>query len=345
MRDEPVLGFFRRWGNTMKKKVLVTGDSVSDVYLDKLRKADFEIDNPVEFLESDKLIRFLADKTAYLCGGDEKATADVLKKSLFLRHYAFLGVGYDSFIDVSAATKLGIAITNTPGTLTTSVVELTIGMLLDASRQITFLNNTVKKGGDSPEKLYDLEGRTLGIVGMGDIGTEIARRMNQAFRMKILYHNRKPKQPAPDFSATYTDLPPLLKASDVVLLMLPGNDTTYGLIGEREIRLMKDGVLLINTSRANLVVPDALLGALNSGKVRTAAFDGYFVEPLPEPAKDPYGFLGLPDNKFLITPHIASLTHDARDRMSERCIQSIITFSNTGSDQYIVNPDYKVYAK
>ena len=326
----------------MKKKVLVTGNSVDERFIRELRNNGLEVSNPQHFLEEDELIKSLKNVEYYLCGGDEKATERVLRESGDLRLYAFLGVGYGGFIDEDAATREGIAITSTPGTLTTTVAEFTIGMLLAANRQLVALNNSAKKGKNELEKLRDLDGQTVGIIGMGDIGGCVAQKLQQCFNMAVLYHNRKPRMDLPaSVSAEYVSLEELLPRSDVIMLTLTGVQSNYGIIGESQFNLMKDGVILVNTARANLVDPDGLKRALDTGKVRIAAFDGYFEEPIPAPKDDKFGLLSYPDSQFIITPHIASLTHNARDRMSEKSINSILSFDKRGDDRYIVNPAFR----
>ena len=322
----------------MSKKILVTGSSVSKVYLDKLSDAGFEVWNPTHHIaEEDELIEAFQGVSAYLCGGDEYASERVLSSAKELEFISFLGVGYSKFIDAAAATELGIPISNTPGTLDTSVAELTIGLMLDLQRKITYLNNQSKKGVMIHDKVYDLEGLTAGIIGLGSIGRVVARKLVAGFDMNVIHHSRtnKPEIEA-ELGIKKVPLNELLTQSDVVIILVPQTEETIGMLGAQELALMKPTAYLVNISSSNVVDGHALYQALESEQISAAAFDSYYT-PVIDPANDEFKLLSLPDNKFIITPHIGSLTHNARDRMSEKAVNSIISFLTTGDDKYIVN--------
>ena len=323
----------------MKPKVLVTGESIAKKFLDQLSDAGFDVHNPTHLLGEEELAHELKDSSAYLIGGDEFASAATLKDADKLKVIAFLGMDYAAFVDGPVATAKGIPITNTPGTLTQSMVEFTLGQMIDISRHITAANNTRRSPGSyAPVKTHDLASSTIGIVGLGAIGEGLARLLRPGFGAKVNYFSRTRKTHVEDeIGIKYVELDGLLETSDFVVILVSQNDQTVGMIGEREISLMKPGSYLINTSRPAIVDAKALSAALKSDKIAGATMDMYFVEPLPEITNDPYEILELPDTNLILTPHIGSMTHEARDAMSQKSVDSIINIYNGRPDPHIVN--------
>jgi glyoxylate reductase len=326
----------------MMTRILVTGTTVDEATLSQLGANGLSIESRTEHLTETALIGALEGTSAYLLGGEEIATRRVIEACPGLKLITFLGVGFGSFIDAEAATRCGVAVSNTPGTLGASVAELAVGLIIAARRQIIHLNNTCKRGIARPEKGCDLHSSTLGVIGMGDIGTRIATIMKKAFGMNILYYSRT-RRPEVEtaIGAEYVALDELLASSDIVLTMVSTSPETVGMIGQRELGLMKQSAILVNPARASIVDASALRDALKNGAIAGAAFDGYYEEPLPPVDRDPFGLLSLPDSKFILTPHVGALTHGARTRMGARAVGSIINFFKTGDDPYIVNPDFK----
>jgi len=324
------------------KSVLVTGSDIDESYLSRLRDAGFEVHNPTQDLTEDELIEELRGKHAYLLGGLERATAGALESADELELVAFLGVGYESFVATDVATRRGIAVTNTPGAMVTSVAEMTIGLMLSLTRKITWMNGRLKQGLEaSPGKSSDLRGRTAGIVGLGAIGAQVARILTTAFGMNVIYFSRTPKpQLESDLGISYAPLDELLRSADVISLHVPTTAETTPLIGDKELVRMKETAILVNTARAEVVEPGALRKALESRSIAGAAYDGYYIEPLPSPKDDPHGLLSLADDVFIVTPHVASLTHGSWNGMSELAVESIESFFANGTSDRIVNPDY-----
>jgi lactate dehydrogenase-like 2-hydroxyacid dehydrogenase len=318
----------------MDGKVLVTGTSVEARFLEPLIAVGLEISNPTHLLSERELADELSDAVAYLLGGDEIATAVALENASLLRIIAFLGVGYESFMDVAAATRRGIVITNTPGTLTDSVAEFTIGHLLDARRRITLYTNAYRAGrSGTEEKQFDLQGHTFGIIGLGAIGTRIAEILRIGFRAEVCYFSRTRKPQEEDrLGITYCDLQSLFRSVEGIIVMVPGNDSTRNMIDSALLSSAKPGTLLINTARTEVVEPGALRGALESGVVETASFDGFYEGEVGEALLRDFG-----EDRLLVTGHIGSLTHDARDAMARRAVQSILNVLEAGTDPYIVN--------
>ena len=243
--------------------------------------------------------------------------------------------GYNN-IDIAAAAKRGITVCNVPSYSTDSVAQLTFALLLEICHNVGLHNQQVHKGAwcDSPDfcfwssPLTELSSKTLGIVGLGSIGQAVAR-IGKAFSMRILAFSRTQRPECADL-AEYVSLDQLLAQSDVVSLHCPLFPETAGMINETSIGKMKDGAILLNTSRGGLVNEAALAGALRSGKLRAAAVDVVSSEPMTR------------DNPLLtapncyITPHIAWAPLEARIRLMNTLEENIRAWLN-GAPQNVVN--------
>jgi glyoxylate reductase len=229
-----------------------------------------------------------------------------------LRLVANYGVGYDT-VDVAACRERGIAVTNTPGVLDAAVADLTLALILACRRHLVTSDRAVREGRwrhgwAHPASLgRDLAGSTLGLVGMGRIGTEVARRA-QAFGMEVVHHRRS------DGLA----LDELLRAADVVSLHVPLTPETHGLISRDRLALLQDGATLVNTARGPIVDEDALVDELVSGRI-SAGLDVFADEP-----NVPESLLGLPN--VVLTPHIASATVETRAAMTRVLVDNVLAF-------------------
>jgi glyoxylate reductase len=232
------------------------------------------------------------------------------------------GVGVDH-IDLADAQARGIPVGNTPDVLTGATADLALALLLAAGRRLAEGDRYAR----SPEfTRYDpgymlgreIHGQTLGIIGMGRIGQEVARRA-RAFDMKVLYHNRRRREEAEaQLSARYAALDELLAQSDYVVLTTPLTEATRGLIGERELRQMKRTAVLVNVARGPVVDTEALTRALESNTIYAAALDVTDPEPLPRDHR----LLQLPN--VTITPHLGSATVQTRRRMAEISVENLL---------------------
>jgi glyoxylate reductase len=234
------------------------------------------------------------------------------------------GVGVDHIRLADAAAR-GIAVGNTPGVLEATTADLGFALLLASARRIVEGERYAK----SPEFVrYDpgymlgreVHGRTLGIIGMGQIGLKVARRAI-GFEMTVLYHNRRRREDveaamAP--SVGYAELDELLARSDYVMLCVPLTDETRGLIGERALSLMKPSATLINIARGAVVDTEALARALADGRIAAAALDVTEPEPLPRD----HPLLSMP--QVVITPHLGSATVETRRRMAELSVENLM---------------------
>jgi glyoxylate reductase len=244
--------------------------------------------------------------------------ADVVDAQLFdvagpeLRIVANFGVGYDS-VDVEEATRRGIVVSNTPDVLTGATAELTIALLLALLRRIAEGDRLVRRRNDwalAPTFMLGegLAGKTLGIVGLGRIGNEVAR-LAEGFGMRIV-HTRG--------SGPYEELPldRLLAEADVVTLHVPLTPETRHLIGPRELAIMRPEAVLVNVARGSIVDEGALVEALTAGEIAGAALDVYEHEP-----KVSAGLLEL--ENVVLTPHLGSATHAARQAMGMLCAEAL----------------------
>jgi glyoxylate reductase len=239
--------------------------------------------------------------------------------------FANYAVGFNN-IDLPAAKLRGVTITNTPGALTETVAECTIALMLAITKRLGESERFLRRGdyhGWGPELFLgiDLKGKTLGIIGAGRIGYEVARRAHHGFGMHIIYSDVKRLAPLEDdFGATYYEhVEEVLPLADVVSLHVPLLPTTMHLLNRERLALMKKDAYLINTSRGPVIDEAALVEVLKSEGIRGAALDVFEHEPALAPG------LGELEN-VVITPHIASATIGARNEMSRLAGENVIAF-------------------
>ena len=232
--------------------------------------------------------------------------APTLEKCAGLKHIVFLGTGAASFVDVAAAHKLGIKVSTISGYGDTTVAEHAMGLVFAAARHIGTMHSIVRGGAWRPMQGMELRGKTLGIVGLGGIGAEMARLAN-GIGLKVLAYNRTPKPGT-------VSLDELLAQSDIVSLHLGLNDETRGFLSRERIAKTKPGVIIVNTARAGVVDEPALLDALKSGHVGHYATDVFGKEP-PSP-DDPL----LKADNVTLTSHAGYNTPEAAMTMYRRAI-------------------------
>jgi glyoxylate reductase len=239
-----------------------------------------------------------------------------------LRCVANIAVGFDNF-DLAAAARRGVLLANTPGVLDSATADLTLALILASRRRIGEGERLIRSGkewtwGMSFMLGSDLRGKRLGIVGLGNIGAQVAQRA-RAFGMTIAYHSRReaPANRVTALEAQRLDLDELLASSDVVSLHCPLTEQTRHLIGARELALMKPSATLVNTARGPVVDEAALAVALAEGRIAGAALDVYEREPRVEP-----GLLGL--ENVVLSPHLGSATVETRTAMAELAARNAI---------------------
>jgi glyoxylate reductase len=257
---------------------------------------------------------------AVICTLTDRIDETLLAEAPRLKIVANYAAGYDN-IDLAAARKRGIVVTNTPDVLTDATADLTWALLLAVARRVVEGDAWLRAGtwiGWRPTQMLGTEvtGKILGIVGMGRIGQAVARRA-EGFRMPVLYASRRAcSSPSSSSSWTHLSLPGVLRQADFVSLHVPLSDATRHLIGARELALMKATSFLINTSRGAVVDEEALVSALQSGGIAGAGLDVYEREPAVHA-----GLVAL--SNVVLLPHLGSATQDARIRMGMICLENI----------------------
>ncbi len=254
---------------------------------------------------------------------------DVILQMPNLKIIARHGVGYDS-VDLDASAKHGIWVTNTPNANAATVAETTIAEILDVSKNLTKDSLEMRNGnfGYPLAHLgFDLEGKTIGILGYGKIGQLVAKKAS-SLGMRILIHNRTPRESS---YGQFVDLDTLLKESDVLTLHLASNPATYHTIGKEQLAEMKASSVLINLGRGALVDQDALIDALKSKAIAGAALDVFDEEPLPLDSE-----LFKFDN-VLLTPHIGSSTVESFSRMATDTASEVVRVLSGQAPQWPVN--------
>jgi glyoxylate reductase len=330
----------------MDYRMLVTANEFEPADVDLLRStgADVRVEGPD--LSQDALEKALAEKDAYLLGGLENVRAATLESAHDLKVVAFLGVGYHAFIDTEAATRMGIAVTNAPGSNARAVAEFTMGLVLDGIRHISAMNGETKMGLWPSYRSVNLGAQTLGIFGMGTIGRMVADIASQGFGMRIVYCSRSRKPKVEDNTgARFLPLPELLEECDILSLHASYGPETHGRFGHAELSRLRDHVVIVNTSEAELIDPYALRELIESGHRGSVVMDGYYIEPAPSPENDPHDLLKLPDSKFLVLPHTANYTKESFKLGLSMNLRSIKNVLERGEDENLVNPRFRQFAQ
>jgi glyoxylate reductase len=266
----------------------------------------------------------------------DRVDAELLKAAPDLVVISNMATGFDN-IDVAMASRRRVLVTRTPGVLSETVADFTFALLLAAARRVAEADRYVRAGrwktwGPSVLLGQDVFGATLGIVGLGGVGTEVAKRA-RGFGMRVLYHSRT-RKPALEkrYRLTRASLDELLRESDFVTLHVPLTEATRRMIGRRQLRTMKDTAILINTGRGDLVDQAALADALKWGRIGGAALDVTSPEP---PAKDdPL----LAFENVVVAPHIASASVATRSRMASLAAENLLAALDGRVPRHAVNP-------
>ncbi len=265
---------------------------------------------------------------------------DTINKEVFAavptaKIFANYAVGYNN-ISLPDAKAAKVTITNTPGVLTDTVAEFTVSLMLSVAKRIPEADQFTRRGeykGWAPELFLgtDLKGKTLGILGAGRIGFEVARRAYQGFGMRIIYNDiAKSEELEKKTKAVFKDsTEAVLAEADVVSIHVPLLPSTQHLINAERLRLMKPTAYLINTSRGPVIDEKALVEALKKGVIRGAGIDVFEAEPAL--AK---GLSKLPN--AVLTPHIASASEETRNKMSEMVARDVIDFLNGATPEHAV---------
>ena len=267
-----------------------------------------------------------------------KAPKEVIERNPNLKMILRWGAGFDS-VDIEAAGARGILVTNTPGANANAVSELAVTLMLTVYRKILEHTDSLRSGAWSKNTYlnssFSLFGKTVGIVGGGNIGRQVALKV-QAFGAEVQYYDafRLPAETEEKFNMKYVSLEELLKTSDIVTLHVPLLDSTRHMIGEDQIKSMKDDAVIINTARGGLVDDKALCAAVKAGKLLGAGLDGVEEEPLPA------GHELLTTPGIVVTPHVGGGTADIGDVIMPMLAKDICDFAGTGDCAHVVNRKY-----
>lgn len=304
----------------MARVVLTTAQvsSVNDELVRPLVDAGHELAQlpGAQTASEDTLIAALAGAAAVIAGV-EKYTARLFEATPGLRVIARTGVGYDA-IDVDAATAHGVLVTTTPGANHHSVAEAAIGMILATLRRFAFADRQMRTTGWNPRPYgTELRGKTVGIIGTGLVGKEVARRL-QGWDVKLIASDVVQDAAfAERFGVRYVETPELFTTADAITVHAPLFPSTFHLVNEAALRSMKPSAVLVNTARGPLVDEAALARALQEGWIAGAALDVFETEPLPNDSP----LLGLPN--VMLTQHVAGVTYESMRAMTAMAVDSV----------------------
>jgi len=270
-------------------------------------------------------------------------TAKIISQAKKLKLIQLTGSGYDP-VDLAAADQAGIPVARTPGQNSKPVAQLAFVLMTLLSRRILEADIEIKKGNylearekNRREGAYELEGRVLGILGMGPIGKEMAR-IGAFFDARLYYFDIIRLSPEEEkvLALTYVGFQELLRISDILTLHIPLTKETRMLIGSRELALMKPTAILINASRGGIVDDEALIDALKSNRLKGAALDAFDPEPIP--SNHPFLSLdGELQKRLILTPHVGGATRQAHRRMYQEAINNILRVIRGEEPKYVVN--------
>jgi glyoxylate reductase len=302
--------------------VLVTWP-IAESALSRLRaRCEVEVLRPGEAADRERLRAAISDKNGLLCLVTERIDAALLDAAPRLRVVANMAVGYDN-VDVAAAAARGIVVTNTPGVLDDATADLAMALLLAVARRVAEGERLVRSGGFTgwrPDLLVGTEvaGKTLGIVGMGRIGTATARRAALGFGMRVLYTARSDKPEAErELGARRVELAELLRSSDFVSIHVPLAAETIHLVDRAALASMPRHAFLVNTSRGPVIDEAALVAALRERRIAGAGLDVY--------EREPQLAAGLAElDNVVLLPHLGSATVETRERMANRAVDNVL---------------------
>ena len=312
------------------KKILIS-DSVDEKCTEILKSAGLSVDYKIDF-SKDELLKIIPDYNALIVRSSTQVDAELIEKMQSMEVIGRAGAGVDN-IDVKAATRKGILVMNTPGGNTISAAEHTIALMLAASRKIPQANISLhlKKWDRKRFQGSELFGKTLGLIGLGKIGKEVAIRA-KAFGMKVISFDPLVSADAvSDLDIQLVSLDEIWKNADVISVHTPLNDRTKYLISYNELSKCKTGVVIINCARGGIVNEKDLLKSLKEGKVSVAGLDVFESEP-------PDFSLGLIQHPAVVsTPHLGASTEEAQQKVAVQIAEQLVEYFNNGSSVGAVN--------
>lgn len=294
----------------------VTFGRASQEPIERLREAGCDVrltplDRP---LNAQEMVDFAEDADALILGNDN-LPASVIRKLKRLKLIARYGVGFDG-VDLAEAHLRGIMVSAAPASNREETADFTLGLILDLARHITPMAQRLKTGTWKKMPGTSLYGKTIGIIGVGQVGTAVARRA-MGFGMDVLGYDIDQRTEPTVYGLIYTTLNDLLRRADIVTLHVPLTDATLNMLGAREMRIMKRSAMLINTARSDVIRQEALERALEAGEIAAYATDVFGVEP---PKSQPY----FERDNVLITPHVAGSTAESSRRMGDVVVDNVL---------------------
>lgn len=291
-------------------------DPLDKSAMERLMNSGYNVTS--EHLEKEELIKEIPNIDVLVVRSATKVTADIIEAGKNLKIIARAGTGLDN-VDVEKAKEKGIKVINTPGANGISVAELAIGLMISCARHIAKGTMDLKNGEWTKKQLkgHELYKRTVGIIGFGNIGREVAKRL-LAFDMRVLAYDPFVKET--DMNVEIVDLDTIFKESDFITIHVPLTNETKHLVSKDAFEKMKDGVILINAARGGVVDEEALYNALISGKVYAAGLDVFEVEPPTDELRKK--LLELPN--VVATPHIGASTVEAQLRVGQIIVDKIL---------------------
>lgn len=322
----------------MKPKILVARAVFPDVVARLEQYFDVESNQDDQVFSSDELVEKLRGKDGLFATLSERISAEVIDATPTLKAVCNMAVGFNN-IDLAAASRAGIMVTNTPDVLNETTADFAWALMMATARRITEAEHWLRAGHWKKWRYdvllgADLHGSTLGILGMGRIGQAIARR-SSGFNMKVIYHNRSRLPDNLEDAANharYVGKEELLRSADHVMLTLPYSQQLHHTIGAAEIALMKPSATLINVARGGIVDDAALIAALREQRIAAAGLDVYENEPALNP-----GFLTL--SNVVLTPHIASASEPTRRAMANCAADNLIAAFDGRQPPNLLNPE------
>lgn len=290
-----------------------------------------EVDSRFRPLGKAELIPALQGVYAHVASA-EQLTDEVMAQAPGLKIISRMGVGYDA-IDLPAATRRGIALTITPGANADAVAEYTVALMLALSRRVAPIDSGAKQGKWEVTFGNSLYGKTLGIIGTGNIGRRVVRNLS-GFAMRVLaYDPLRDDDFAERYNVDYCPLDQIIREGDYISVHCPLTEETNHLIAEKEFALMKPSARIINCARGGIIDEKALYRALSERRIAGAALDVYEKEPFD--GDNP--LLGL-DN-VVLSPHIAGMTYECRKEVIEKAFQNVIDIAEGKRPEGLVNPE------
>jgi glyoxylate reductase len=305
--------------------------------------ADVEVFESERMIGRDALLAGVADCDYLWMLGDTPIDEGIMDAAPTLKGIATMAL-FPNVVDVEAATRRGLPVTVVPHLIMRTTCDLTCALLLGLAWRIVEADRFVREGRFHQEQsttflTHELAGKLVGMVGLGDIGTEIVKRL-RAFEMDVIYtkRNRLSEDRERELGVTWEpDRDELLGRADFVVVMATYNETTHKMVGAREFDLMKPSAFFVNTARGRIVDEPALIEALRESKIAGAGLDVYWQEPpVGEPAPSPELF-GFPN--VILTPHIGSATVEAREAMSLAVVENLKAMIAEERAPGVVNPE------